>query len=329
MIYIFFDNVLGKRILLLGETHDFDNICDESLDAYPVDEYLWDLATVSPKCLDIFIERPHYGKSVPKHHSRENPQSPLDQIERKFEVSELPPNLRLHQIDLRHYFDPSQDVFPDRLFIYHEIISEMNHFKTYASDKIIKIEAVMTKYEPLLKTLAKYLIGMDVSQKAQTLYHNLARELSEVAGVPWRYNREYDDKVIQSFHKEIAKRLLKLDPRINKKEFMTALIETLLEESRDFLEDLLAFVMDTYTLLRLFTRFDKSKTRGPSICQDVNIENCIIYSGSYHTNFYYQFLTTFFDDINQPDLGSHQEDTDDKCYEFETPFDFFGDFTNS
>jgi len=146
-----------------------------------------------------------------------------------------------------------------------------------------------------------------------------------MCGSPWRYNKEYDDKVIQSFHVEIAKRLRKLDPRINKKKFMSTIIEILVDESQDFLEDLVAVVMDTYTLLRLFTQFDKSKTRGPSICQDVNIENCIIYSGSYHTNFYYQFIGTFFDDFSQPDLESFQG-FDSKCYEFETPFDFFGDF---
>ena len=82
--------------------------------------------------------------------------------------------------------------------------------------------------------------------------------------------------------------------------------------------------MDLYFLLRLFIIFDEKKmNRGPVYCRDLKykeIKNAIVYAGAYHIDIYLLFLKQYFG--IEPEINI-QNDSDNKCLEFEKPFDFF------
>ena len=124
----FYPNVLDRRILLFGEHHDFKGICSvPNEETYVVEDYIWDLAVNAPRsaCLDLFIEASLYAISRPVFPHTAQPHSPLDVIRRKFESIELPSNLRVHQIDLRNYYDLTHGIYPDQFFLFDEIVSGM------------------------------------------------------------------------------------------------------------------------------------------------------------------------------------------------------------
>ena len=80
--------------------------------------------------------------------------------------------------------------------------------------------------------------------------------------------------------------------------------------------------MNAYTLLRLFTHFDSTKLRGPTVCHQKNPEYCIVYTGKAHTYFFAEFIRHLnVIQLDEPDLTNTNED--DKCISFEHPFDFF------
>ena len=323
----FYTNVLGRKILLLGESHDFEGMCSPTEDTYLVEDYLWDLSVNAPECLDIFIERPRYASDIPKHRSRDKPSSPLEKIEKKFESSELPSNLRLHQVDIRHYYDLKKSVYPDRFFLLDEVIDGIRT-KTISDDGIRNIKLFVKEHIEDMEMIAKYLIGIDTTPQNKTHYHNFVIDIAKSGHIEHRYYQERDDAFLHAIHKEIHKRLNKLDPRINGKEFVNSIIETFTEEINtinpyETLRDLTDIIMNTYTLLRLFTHFDQSKSHGPIGCQNMDIKNCVIYSGSAHTLFFSQFIR-LLGSYDSPDIGEyHDVDDDDKCIIFEEPFDFF------
>lgn len=325
--FYFFTNVMGRKILLLGESHDFEGMCNPTDDTYLIEDYLWDLSVNAPECLDIFIERPRYASSVPKHRSRDKPYSPLENIEKKFELSELPSNLRLHQVDIRHYYNPDKGVYPDRFFLLNEVIDGIS-FKTISDDGIKGIKKYVEEHHEDMESIAKYLMGVDTTRQNRTHYHNFVIEIAKIGHIEHRYSQKYDDAFLLAIHTEIHKRLNKLDPRINRQEFIDSIIETFTEEMNTFdsyetLRDLTDIIMNTYTLLRLFTHFDRSKSRGPVGCQNMNIKNCIIYSGSAHSSFFSQFIYTL-GSYDSPDIGDYYNVEDsDKCIIFKEPFDFF------
>jgi len=63
----YYENVFGKNILLLGETHKLDNICkDCSKGCVDIHRYLYYLAKNSNVCLDIFVEDSYFDKIAHK-----------------------------------------------------------------------------------------------------------------------------------------------------------------------------------------------------------------------------------------------------------------------
>ncbi len=54
--FTFFKNINGRKILLLGESHKVDTLCQSSL-AYSIHRWLIELAIEAPECLDIFCEQ--------------------------------------------------------------------------------------------------------------------------------------------------------------------------------------------------------------------------------------------------------------------------------
>ena len=81
------------------------------------------------------------------------------------------------------------------------------------------------------------------------------------------------------------------------------------------------FLMDYYTLLRMFVKFDfsenqtswftssKKNTRGPVECREKNSNNIIFHGGSAHSTFYSQFIEKFFNIKPILKTGMDFEDT--------------------
>lgn len=54
--FTFFHDLNGRRLLILGERHSIENICDNKEKAVHPHKFLFDLAKNAPECLDIFLE---------------------------------------------------------------------------------------------------------------------------------------------------------------------------------------------------------------------------------------------------------------------------------
>jgi hypothetical protein len=96
----------------------------------------------------------------------------------------------------------------------------------------------------------------------------------------------------------INKELSKLDPRIDRTEFLELLCSVERHMRPNTYHGLLVIQMDAYLLSRLFVIFDKSKmNRGPQYCRDeyyVTPRHIIIHAGSMHTLLYEVFMKSFF-----------------------------------
>ncbi len=116
--FVFFDNILGKRILLLGESHEYEGLCEEDEDedagydpdwkekSVEVQYWLPNLCKNAPECIDVLIEAEY---ATYKYFGGE---SPLDDTLKKFEdcqqmskeknlCKKLYPYLRFHNVDAR------------------------------------------------------------------------------------------------------------------------------------------------------------------------------------------------------------------------------------
>lgn len=114
-----------------------------------------------------------------------------------------------------------------------------------------------------------------------------------------------------------------MDPRVEFDKIIDTLIKVHLSLSRWKSE--ISFLMDVYVLLRLFTKFEKGKRKGPQMCETEDMNNVIIYTGATHSETYKLFFELYgnyepYISVlkNAGHKDSHQ------CLEFEKPFDFFG-----
>ena len=109
--FYFYPDVGGKRVLLLGDHHVIESLCSESDDdAQEVDEWLYQLASTAPECLDIFGEEYFFHYPAQKGGAIRIQESPVNAVRAKFmkcigNYSACPGNLRYHYVDLRQFYD--------------------------------------------------------------------------------------------------------------------------------------------------------------------------------------------------------------------------------
>lgn len=125
----------------------------------------------------------------------------------------------------------------------------------------------------------------------------------------------------------INKELNKLDPRINRVEFLETLCNVERYVGKPTYNGLLTLPMDTYLLLRLFTSFDKSKmSRGPRYCQDdyySTPRHIIVYVGGMHVIIYNEFIKSFFNTQPEISISSDMETKYSSCITLSKPLMFF------
>jgi hypothetical protein len=177
------------------------------------------------------------------------------------------------------------------------------------------------------KYMYEYLLNLtiEINDKGFVLFNKYLKNILDLfkINVPSDFDKNNSSYML-NFHKLISKQLSKLDPRIDKKKFLITLLETFINSNSTLFTNLFILPQDVYFLLRLFIKFDLDKmSRGPTNCHDSNnviINNAIVYAGVYHSMIYQKFIENYFDikpliEINQPE--------DQKCIEFDQPFDFF------
>ena len=61
-VFAFYENVHGIKILLLGERHITIRRCGRK--GYEISNWLYDIASVAPECLDIFVEDYYANQTI-------------------------------------------------------------------------------------------------------------------------------------------------------------------------------------------------------------------------------------------------------------------------
>ena len=338
-MFAFYPNVHGKRILLLGEFHKIVSTCQsdickaitvdkEECNVYDLHTWLGDLVKNGPECVDIFVEQSYLAdpkKILPKKQLGGKPlelySSPLSAIKDKFKNCRTTKakmkekcyadNLRYHFVDLRGYKGITKSAL---LYMY---LHKSPQAVLYPSPVIYK------KYTPKKLELFLYVMGLDRSSSTKQIYDNYLTDLA--SSVKMTVNLVENDKYIKMLWGSIDKELMKLDPTLDKTKFLKTILDLAMEKTNMAII-LFTLPQDTYFLLRLFMKFDKSKlTRGPQGCRTDDYEvvkNAILHAGSYHTKFYKEFIQRYFGQL--PDTNYYVPYTNqNQCLTFEKPFDFF------
>ena len=308
-VFHFYKNIHHKSILLLGETHVIKNICKNNKNMYEVQDWLYDVSSIYPDCLDIFLEVTYKKKQKPNKTYKPKLKDfggPLKTVENKFIY--LPfSNVRYHPSDIRISFG------------YHDIIP--GWYARHFNLSIKGYKELSQKYNLLI--LIKYMIGLDNSQKGKEYYMSFVNELLTISDEIKYMNdffyeklKEYEMRTLKILTKELNKL------SVDKNKFLDAFLESIdLNERENTLTNVR---FDLYILSRLFIQFDKSKmSRGPKGCRSdrfFEIKNTIIYTGRNHTKFYVTFLNKMFN--ANPDR-SIEKNWNDQCIIFNPPFKYF------
>jgi hypothetical protein len=340
--FIFFPNVNGKKILLLGDYHTNKYLCTEkshqdqgmpdgpSWPVYDVHQWLGDLAKNAPECLDVFLETQYLlpysqtgGKPLKDYENN------IEAIEDEFKICLTPivnvkekcysNKLRFHYIDVR--------LFSEKNIIYNPFVpisQKPNIDRQKLSKQIENVLSRLMNEKYNKKTLYSYLLGIDKNDMTEAVFHDFIFELYQLMGVPINYRglKEYMELYFQKIDKELAK----MHHSIDKDEFLNTLLEIYLEPNKSPM-NIIGITMDIYFLSRLFIVFDQNKmNRGPVGCRNSQyqqIKNAIVYAGALHIDIYSEFLKKYFTvdpkiDIKQP--------YNNQCIKLDPPFDFFAEF---
>jgi hypothetical protein len=315
--FTFFENVLGKKILLLGERHTTENICKDGKNVYEIHEWLHDLSEKTKECIDIMIESDFYSnieKDTSPLRKLNTYESPLRAIRHMIQLHQNKTTTRYHNIDIRVVGKNIKD----------PLVRYIDLFDT--SDPIQQAEIEMTNifvnqkyYNMNYSLMLKYVLGLDMSKESKEMYFNYIRDL--YAGVNISYNVSDIYKYISLFQFKINKELEK--STLNKNKFLETMFHIYynLIQTRGSIHLLLIFLcipMDLYTLSRIFIQFDPTKMkRGPELCKQTNeLNTVIIYGGADHIEIYNMFLQLYFE--LEPSISI--ENNKAQCIEFASPF---------
>lgn len=313
--FVFYKDVMGKRILLLSEAHMVTHVCKKESEMYEEHNWLYDLAKTSDKCLDIFVEnyyRFRFNKPDNDVKNLESYQNPISAITAKLGGVKFD-TTRYHYSDLR-FVDDSENIL--MLGIIPLIV------KHNSNNKIMKKVESIASHEDNKKVM-EYVLGINRTTSSIKHYHDYYIKLYGALNNKKRIN----DKAETNYLKIIDKRIKKLDPKIDKAKFLNTLvdIETKYEEEQP-ISAILSAMMDVYLLTRLFTKF-KVKNRGPESCKKADIvENAIIHAGQYHCLTYEKFFNLYFNALPTFAIKNTYNYTTkyyDQCIRFKNPFDFW------
>jgi hypothetical protein len=337
LFFVFYPKVHGKKILLLGEAHSTEDICDDKK-AYEVQNWLVDIARNAPECIDIMSEDNYetditFGKpNNPRSFNDINdladiafPQrtlssypSPLQAVNDKFLHCRMAPGfgplcskVRYHYLDTRKLSLVYRDKFSQ--------IRDLTELKgKKKQDNLMKIDKLYgTKTSQNALRLYRYILGIDKTKETKLIYNEYMKHM-----LGEKYNEYQEDYYLQELWKITDKAQQKLDHSINRKQFYTILIQSTISHKYNptIFHVLHVLPMDHYALLRLFTMFDTQKDRGPKLCNEHEMKNVIIYAGAYHCQIYKHFIDHYFN--IKPTLSIIQKDFN-QCIELPYEFDFF------
>ena len=324
--FLFFKNLEGKRILLLGEAHDTYGICTTNCQKgsqcptqiYEVHEWLSDLAKNAPQCLDIFVEQDYQtnvqtgGKPLGEYGA------PIEAVSDQFKIcnnvdktscySQFNNNLRYHYIDLRPLDNLSQldywmEKYPDATY------SAGNEMQQYFYDH--------------RQQIFDYAFGYN----EDGCYYNVFLTL-----IGDQIKHQFDDNAFDvedsnKFRQTYLKYIKKQQSKTNNASFiLSTLYEVYMESNEPILKLIFNIPMELYFLHRFFIIFDEKKLeRGPKACWDrqfKKIINSIIYVGDAHAQIYKQFFLKLSRGLIRPDIDI-VNDYSNKCIQLNQPFDFF------
>lgn len=354
-LFVFFPNIEGKRILLLGEQHTTDYLCGyvygdtqryysdnkngsvclkmkkpANCHIYEIQKYLYDLANETPECLDLFVEQSYVQKGnepqkkdfwVDKGSSLRNYFSPLDAVEQIFEdcyTGDVAKKRKCVSDRLRYHYIDVRKYSEDMLVSpFYTYYQEA----AYGENPLPSSTQIDQKYEQHKKQIYGYLMSFDTTSEAQHLYYQYVKELFKSAGLT--YNDKSSKDYVKHFHQLIRKEFTKM-VKHDRQSIMKKLID--IYGSWDHKDKLwialMSMPMDLYFISRLFIQFDRNKlARGPSGCQQDEIKNVILYGGSDHVRVYVEFFMSYFN--QDPSIYLDQTTSKNQCLIFDQPFDFF------
>ncbi len=327
--FAFFKSIDGRKILLLGESHNVENICqygDINLPKhnyiYEVQNWFSDLAMITNQCFDLFVEdqyhtNPDNNSIIQNNYQRlSNYHSPLTAVVIRFANHRTEfTKIRYHYIDVRTYYDIDNNFsspFDDLFFNNDDSDSNYCLFD--------QTESIDEKHDEYKQHIISYISGFDRSKKAQKHFENYLSDLFEMIGK--NYDPKNYEKYMEHYFKLIDKEISKIDKKYTRQAFYKNLLDIYYEFSEGILCDFVFIIpMDIYFLSRSLIQFDQKKiNRGPNNCSGQQIKNIIFYGGAYHANIYMKFYEKFFN--QEPTIYIDNIDPFEQCIVFDQPFDF-------
>ena len=320
-LFAFYPDILGKRILLLGDRHVIDSLCSRR-ETYDVHEWLYDLSSQTHECLDILVEMPYLKQQTQiqtKLHDHPHGRlwiyhSPIDAVRHKF----LSCYTRIK----------TEPCVSDHL--------RFHYMDTRVIDNIVVIEAIMTtinlpphlvsRYGSQQSNIYRYILGLNRDTDIRNIYYHILQELSGINGIALDVSAL--DRFTLTYWNLIGKEMNKLNMNLSEKQ---RFIETLLKTG-DTLGPLVwlgvgRIYIESYYLTRMFIKFKTNSDRSNG-CHSENImRNIIVYAGGGHCKFIITFIELWLGKhpISEfyRDFFDHDGDATSQCIQFSKPFDYF------
>lgn len=311
--FSYFNDILGKKILLLGEYHSNQSFCvktDESKGSFEIQNWMIDIAKASPggECIDIFTESPYKSSDEWNWPNRlitngpldlKNFDSPLRVILAKFKVEQnkgtFPDNLRHHNIDSRIIH------FPHPLVV----VDNIGRTKTQQ----INLARLDLIYKEEKREILAFLLSMNY--EGRSLFHKYLESVFNIMGV--EYSTLGTEKYLLMYFRTVTKEITKMDTSIDRSLFLKTLLD-IYTDNFDIYTSILNIPMDLYFLCRIFINFTKSR----GYCKDQPIKYVICHTGSNHTKLYKLFLEKYF----RVSANIHTKQKN-QCIILGQPFDFY------
>uniref|UniRef100_A0A6C0AFC6 Protein kinase domain-containing protein n=1 Tax=viral metagenome TaxID=1070528 RepID=A0A6C0AFC6_9ZZZZ len=341
--FVFFPDINGQRILLLGENHSVENICkDKLLNYQEVHDWLFGLSLITPTCLDIFVETDIKDRNSVidlRERKLEDYDCPLNAIRGKFEICNLTKNrrekciidnIRYHLVDIREL-----DMKYEKFIVMLRSLESQNVI--FSDEHFFNIEEISKKF---FKEIFLYLSGLDENSIGKREYYKILELLlknyykknflmSLFKSKYKEYIREYEEYRRQ--YKILINKQLRKIENFNMTHFLESLFNAYFKKGsiEDFTNMLIDINMDVFFLLRYLHTYDSEKMmRGPEKCRTEEFNKSkysIVYGGAAHTETYKRF---FIDYYNVNPIIDILNNSDNQCIKLPYSFDFFGDFSD-
>lgn len=344
--YYYYNQVMGKRILLLGDIHLALKNCS-NYKAYKekyitVYQWLEDLFTHTDTCIDFMLET-----ELGWEHLKDvyEPVKPIDIMRQKFDDFKND-KVRNHAIDIRQFFQNYLFFLPEAKVFNKKQSKYLMGKSSTKNDLIVKtIKAIINEkyvnsyFKPILNDLTVIEIQMLIQHSDYTdqkykidrikpddhnnlyelIYFSLEHKILSVDSTSFTEQYYIDlQTLIYSFLERARNIILKEIHKSIFKDKADRFIDLILQSSSNTYFEF-SYLLDTYLLARLFITFNQRK-RGPALCHDSNtMKNVIIYAGNAHILSIKNFL-----DANFNVLPLHAYDNRGiQCINFNGSFDFF------